>query len=882
MNNVFIFIKSHHRLYAICHILTSSVISLLIASILYPDLLIGHKYSFIRFSDSEIDYYGVFTIVSNFLHGKIQLWDNYDLMPLAYFYLNGGLTSFSNLFTALIYIIFSPFSQFPAEFFHSTYSVVYFFSLILIRSSGFYLLLKRFTSNNLILLFSTVFASTYLAPQTYLGLNNSNIFCFYPLVIHFILRVFEIKKFRNFLYAVLAMIICIGSYPFMGMGYFYLGVHFTIISIIIYFLASRKIQLTKNTFMKVFQLNRQVILSSLIVILISIAILIPFVYMLKENYKDYDFAHTNSRFANLNIFDIANYFKRDTEIAYQSQFFYRMINFTDNMWESQWLYLGITALFLSLCGIILSRDKRKYIFLLTAIFFYLINSPREMFSISSIAHWIVALTDPFNFTLRTFHMTGALMLPFVLVPLITLGLDSLFYIHKANTKTKFIKIIFMGLAIEGIFISINSKLPVEVNYYLLLGFILSILVLIISFIKSVNSLNRSIFITLLIGFSLLIDGYGMRMYFSTYLKKVEVIPQQLPYPKESVFIDYQNPYILPYREFYTTDNQTYKRYYNNGVYNNQGLYFHYTNFANYFTPADIYHPRHISFYDLSNNQSLQNYLRKDNRLIYDAQLAVLEKEGLLSQIVDKNQDHNIILIDRIPEKNIAFEDTLPVNFTQYKTTSPLSAKMEIPLDFTKITPVEEKSFNIYEFKLPADFPKHLATGVFTADISQISLTLGGKEYMPAQGKLISPYTFDIGNIKSGKLFASLPKSSTSYNLRGSLSYFKDNYNDKLKIVRYEPDNFKFTHFMDHDGWLVLHYPYDPHFKVTLDGIKSPIYKVNSAFIGIPLTKGSHDVYLQYWPDTWLRKSLVLSMILLFLLPIYLVWVGINDSEGKKH
>lgn len=881
VNKIYIYLTNNYKLYAVCHILLSSVISLLVALILYPQLLIDHQYSFIRFSDSEIDYYGVFTIVSNFLHGKIQLWDNYDLMPLAYFYLNGGMTSFSNLFTAFVYIIFSPITHLSAEFFHSTYSVVYFFSLILIRSSGFYLLLKRFTDNNKILLFSTVLASTFLAPQTYLGLNNSNIFCFYPLVIHFILRLFETRKFLNFLYAVLAIVVGIGSYPFMGLGYFYLGVHFTIIPIILYFLLAKGLAFKNINISKIFVINKKGFIALLIVMTISALIFMPFVILLKENYKDYDFAHENSRFANLNIFDVSNYFKGETQIADQKQFFYRMINFKDNMWESQWLFLGITALFLTLCGIIFSRDKRKYIFLTTAFLFFLINSPREMFSFSSISHWIVAFTNPFNFTLRTFHMTGALMLPFVLVPLITLGLESLFYIHKDTFKIKYIKILLMVLILAGISINVHSKLPKDVNYYLLLGYAISFLIIFLSFIGFINFRIKSLFIGISIVVLLLLDGYGMRIYFSSYLKKVSIIPQYLPYPKEKVFIDYQNPYILPFREFYTTDDQTYDRYFNKGVYNNQGLYFHYTNYFNYFIPAGSYYPRHAAFKSLAKDYLLQLYLKKDNRLISEAQLAVLDKDGLLAKLLDNNQDRNIILIDRIPDNNTAFSKNLPDNITQYKAGSSLAKSQEILLDFSKTYPVEDKNIDIYEFELPVNFPKYLATGVFTQDISQVKFTVGNKEFFPTQGKLILPFTFDVGNIKSGTLFAALPKLYDLKNQKGSLKYFNFNYNNKLKIIKYEPDNFNFQYIINNNGWLVIHYPYDPHFQITVDGIKSPIYKVNSAFLGISLTKGVHSIYLQYWPDTYLRQAIGLSMFLLFVLPIYLVWKGIKELDLER-
>lgn len=47
------------------------------------------------------------------------------------------------------------------------------------------------------------------------------------------------------------------------------------------------------------------------------------------------------------------------------------------------------------------------------------------------------------------------------------------------------------------------------------------------------------------------------------------------------------------------------------------------------------------------------------------------------------------------------------------------------------------------------------------------------------------------------------------------------------------------------GWLVTSIPYDENFKLYVDGRQEKIHKVNTAFIGVPLKEGIHEVRLVY-------------------------------------
>src|SRR4051812_42818115 len=106
---------------------TSSIIvlSLLLSWILwcltFPDLFLWQRLSFLRYDESNYPYRNVFTLVSNFYHGGIGLWNPYDQMPMLFAHLATGLYSFNQLFVALMYVLLSPLFASPAKAFYLIY-----------------------------------------------------------------------------------------------------------------------------------------------------------------------------------------------------------------------------------------------------------------------------------------------------------------------------------------------------------------------------------------------------------------------------------------------------------------------------------------------------------------------------------------------------------------------------------------------------------------------------------------------------------------------------------------------------------------------------------------------------------------------------------------
>src|SRR3989338_1824001 len=218
--------------YLLFHVGISTGLAYLLMCLVFPDLFVKTNISFIRFGDTEINFYGTFTLASNLFHGGIQLWDPYNQMPLAYFYTAVSMLSFSTLWTALVYSIFAPFVSYPGQFFHVFYSRFYYVPAMLILCAGSYLLFRRFTKNPVLLIVLTMFSESLLLPQMYLGLNTESLFSFFPLLIHFILSFFEHGRFRDAICAVLMFSVCVGMFPLIAVGYFYQGVHFVVLPII--------------------------------------------------------------------------------------------------------------------------------------------------------------------------------------------------------------------------------------------------------------------------------------------------------------------------------------------------------------------------------------------------------------------------------------------------------------------------------------------------------------------------------------------------------------------------------------------------------------------------------------------------------------------------
>ena len=75
--------------------------------------------------------------------------------------------------------------------------------------------------------------------------------------------------------------------------------------------------------------------------------------------------------------------------------------------------------------------------------------------------------------------------------------------------------------------------------------------------------------------------------------------------------------------------------------------------------------------------------------------------------------------------------------------------------------------------------------------------------------------------------------------------------------------------MEKEGWLITSYPYREGYEIFVDGRKTELQKVNTAFLGCSLSAGSHHIEIQYVAPGF-RTGLLLSAASLLLL-LFVIW-----------
>lgn len=92
----------------------------------------------------------------------------------------------------------------------------------------------------------------------------------------------------------------------------------------------------------------------------------------------------------------------------------------------------------------------------------------------------------------------------------------------------------------------------------------------------------------------------------------------------------------------------------------------------------------------------------------------------------------------------------------------------------------------------------------------------------------------------------------------------DNLNDKVDEFVFDKDKTKGDYIVGDidvtkDGYFALSIPYDKGFKIKVDGVLTDYEKVNTSFIGFPISKGNHHIEIEY--EAPLKKvGMLLSII----------------------
>jgi hypothetical protein len=885
-------------------------------SLLYPDLWFYHTSRLLSGHDTLSSLEGTYVLVSHFFHGGVQLWDRFDQMNNAYFVLSNGVYGVAYILTAFVFIIFSPFFDLAGQHLYHMHLFLFYALNCLIRTVGGYLLLRRLVSHPAAFFIGVIYLNTLLTSYMMApGIITQSLYSLFPLLLYFILCFFEEMRLKSFLLAALVMSLCLANTALFALGYFYQAVHFFIFSCFIFFLFRRGwCGLAGRS-----RLPEGEMAGNIGLAVCCLLIILPYLWwgclLLQDFYvHGSGLGATHGRFNN--IFNLSGYFNPlGKSRANPMEFLGSSLDYHQLWLGSSWLFMGASSFLLALAGVMLSKDRRKYIFLAATFSVILINTANffdyssalwlwikgghhlndflfsAWLTVSFVAHAINALTNPFSFLVRSFHMTS-LLTPMLMLPLMAMGLQSYFCLwqrkaDKIHFKRRWWLIVFHALFIFwlllgdvntlGIYPGDPNATPVNtgpgLKDYLLCMSSLFLLLLLLPEVISADkrwvqwAVLAGIFVT---------EFVATKAYVSQQpLDEITPIRVSPTYTRQAMVPDYQNPKILPFREFLSLE----KGQLCHEIYTYQGMFgdlYQFVSIGRFFRKWDLYEPRPMAYRDLFPDVEVQEYLIRNPRAMFFADLAFDSRYVRPAQLLYYGLEQRTITVDQ-DQYNRPF-----LNTTGKVNVSPLDFKEKfynISLGFNQAEIKKSPWGWEYSFDLPKDFPFYLSTTVFSKDYTSWELTADNKVLEPMQGVLTAPFTYDVQNIQDKKLTVLLPYEKAP---QGDIKLQVKLPDRVLNVWKNTYDDLGFTYEAPKAGWLVFNDPYDQKWELSIDGKKTFVSRVNRYFIGVPISGGQHQVLLRYWPHTTLRLWIFISMVLSVMCFCGIIFYGIKHQPLYGH
>jgi len=848
--------------------------------LIFPEISFHRGISFLMWGDCLLDFFSTFTLTGFFYQGGIQLWDFFGQLPHTFFWVTHGMFRIPNVLSALVYVLLSPFADNSARFFDSVFSIVYFGSFLCVRTIGIFLLLKRFTDDKWILGAGSVIFALFFSPTTMIsGMFYQH---FFPLLMYFILSFFLTWRLIYLGMAVLFMVISL-SQGVVHTFCMYLGINFFAISCCIYSLFVHRSTISRwQDFFK--NNSRSLLMGSLGLLILTVIIMGPYVYMFLFCLKDVAFGIDHSRLTGM--WNIANYFHGYPPLdqTVPSDYFRRMLDFTFEPGRS--FFLGYMMFFLSGLGLAMSPDRRKWIFVLTIFLIWSVNFPRETFSIGLIGHWLNALTNPFKVMVTSYQMASNACFWFLLMPLVVMGLGVLKDLGQ-GVSLQFSRL--RNFALFMIVFAVNgaSHQPAIVKTYFFIDMAISLMALALLIWAGKQRPMRRIAITAfacLILMDMHISAWDMKHYLTDHCNLRPHLLEEVPQQTGPVGLDFHNPKIFPFvgqSDMIPVVAQSY-------LWTLRDLSLNFNSVINRQTalvPIESHSPRHIAFQGWVDDPLMKEYLAQNNKLFFFAGYGVRSGPGIFEKIVRHKLTSDVMMVEAKAAPSLRGE--IPSQITPLPPGE--DQWLSIPADAgddDRPGWTYENGMAIWDFPLPGAIPDYFASNVFTHDkwVRFFIQTPDQKysELAPVQGQLLMPMTFDVQNIKEGKVFVALPANMPLRGLRGILLLKTRDASGITSIWRHHSDETGITFQAPADGWLGIQFPYDPKWRIEVDGQSVRFYRADKSFIGLPVTRGEHKILIQYWPDSWLRWGLPLSVMLATILFIFLIFYALHEASSIHH
>jgi hypothetical protein len=857
-------------------------VSALLSSLIYSEVFFTFKTSFILWYDYVVEYFMTFILTTYFYQGGIQLWDVYGQMPMDFNFVTMGMFKFQNIVTAILFYIFAPFADHTGEMYHRVFAWGNLMSHLFLRVAGIFLLLQCFTKNKWVIAIGTVLFAVFFSQPAFLW--GTFMLSFFPLLLYFTIRF--VKEFRwRYLIGLMLMYVIVAGNGLIYLGATHLGMHFFILSCIAWVAC-----FNRQGFKRFLSdCNKSCVEKHIrVIILLAFAIIIvvgPYLCMLSQGLNDVSFGASESRISQ--PFNPDFYFKKlSLGLADSKNFIAHTLNFME--YDKPMLFFGWMIYIFALVGIVFSRNTLKWVFGLSIVFLWLINHPRQELSIGLIGHWINALTNPLKSIPRSYLVASYTIMSYLLMPLAVLGIESLISMHREKTwDVRRWSIFLSAILIFAIFGTL--ALPQVVRNQLLFSALILSAAVVWALFKSTLSARRILVVVLtfftLVDISLVI--YQSKKRFGTDCLRKPAVFETLA-THGAIDYDAQNPMIMPWRE-YAMNEYT-------GV---DGLilwplpgltsnYYHTINHALNFEKPDGHFPRHAAFdsWTSKDNLSMHVYLDQNKRILSRMPQAVAASDDAFEELGGRGVLADVAVIED-PSGRL----NLPANVSDIQKKSDESIRFNevsgLTSDWVKgFTYRTSGDLILFSFKLPPDFPTHLATTWFTEDTKYLRFSAehpqkGWIEFTHSQGPLIKPYTFDVQNIHAGRLTAAFPKNDF-YAGKFKFLYAVDKNEGVIRVWRKEHDDLGLTYRAAGDGWCVLHFPYTKKWRIIVDGKPVAYYKANKSFIGFPIKAGDHKILIQYRPGSFLRIALLWSAVVTTVGLIVLIFMAFGWEKKRKN
>jgi hypothetical protein len=597
------------------------VLAGILAAVIFPEFMVLRHMEFIR-GTFYADYWGSFTLTNFFYQGGMQLWDVYDQIPMAYYYLTLGVGKFCNCLVALTYILLYPLNTFHAELFEETFSAMFFLGNIFLKFAGSYLLFRKFSSSRAVAVLGGIYYAVLLSAFPFItgGLSYGS---YVPLLVYLTLNVFEYFRLKDILLWLVFFCILLSDQTTHAL-YLYQGIHFMVLACLIWAISRRKTMANPLRDWRKGTNLRAIVLSAAVCLLL----VVPVIYLLKGQMGDLDFG-PNTMSTKLQPWNWHSYFTRHMEFGSPGLFLVTLIDYSRNLC---WTCVGWAVVFFALFGLAMSRDSRKYILLTAYTFIWMINQPRDSFPFGLLAHTLNVLTNPFSFSVRLFGEVHVYFIPVWLGAMAVIGIESFREHAKARflmPRAKMRLVVFLSLLFLFLVFTL-PQLAAKDRYYSIFQTVMALLILWFAFKKP----RRRVPLAVLLGIFIGLDALAMVCHvrhnmLEPYRPRLHVIEGR---PELGlVGVNQQNPSILPYRDYFDLfqyndpDNAYLFSYSFQDV---PGIFYRYSNLGRDLLPGDDLRPKPkaYAFWDADGGQ-MRSYLAADKRLIVSGDEGLRDAEG---------------------------------------------------------------------------------------------------------------------------------------------------------------------------------------------------------------------------------------------------------------